>query len=66
MTFALFVVLGIALAVSVFSLGREMRIRKALEKLIRILLSRWRSHVHKNQSQDINAGDHINRSNTRL
>ena len=51
-SFAL-VVLGLALLAAVFALGREMRLRKALEKLLRILLSRWRTHVSKTQSQDV-------------
>ena len=36
------IVLVLALLATVFTLGREIRIRKALEKLLHILLSPWR------------------------
>jgi hypothetical protein len=45
----LLVVLAVALFASVFALGREMRLRKALEKLLHIVLSRWRVHVTRTQ-----------------
>jgi hypothetical protein len=43
MTILLLAVLAIALAASVLALSREMRLRKALEKLLRLILSRWRA-----------------------
>ena len=45
MTLFVLVVLALALLAAVFALSREMRLRKALEKLLRILLTRWRAHV---------------------
>jgi hypothetical protein len=60
-SFAL-VALGLALVAAVFALGREIRLRKALEKLLRILMSRWRAHVSKNHSPDVDRLDHTNRS----
>lgn len=66
MTSFVFIALGIALAVAVLAAGREMRLRKALEKLIRILLSRWRKDVSKSQSQDVGVVDHTVRRDTRL
>lgn len=53
MTSFAFVALGLALVAAVLALGREMRLRKALEKLIRNLLSRWRAHVSKTHDSDV-------------
>jgi hypothetical protein len=66
MTSFAFVVLGLALAAAVLALGRELRLRKALEKLLRILLSQWRAHVSKTQSQNVNPMDRDDRGDTRL
>jgi hypothetical protein len=52
MTTALLVALAFALVASVFALGREMRLRKALQKLLRVLMSRWRTHVSRTQTPD--------------
>ena len=48
MTSFVLVALGLALIVAVLALGRELRLRKALEKLLRILLSQWRAHRSTN------------------
>ena len=45
MAIVLFGVLAVALVSSALALAREMRLRKALEKLLQIILSRWRAHV---------------------
>jgi hypothetical protein len=66
MTSFVLVALGLALLVAVLALGRELRLRKALEKLIRILLSRWRAHVSKTQSKDVDPVDHTVRRDTWL
>jgi hypothetical protein len=44
--------LAFALVTSVLALGREMRLRKALEKLLHVLMSRWRAHVSRTQTLD--------------
>ncbi len=49
-TFAL-VALALALLAAVFAFGREIRLRRALEKLLHILLSRWRTHAAQSSSQ---------------
>ncbi len=41
------IALAIGLLASVFALGREIRLRRALEKLLHILLSRWRNRAAK-------------------
>ncbi len=66
MTYVLLTVLAIALAASVLALKREIRLRKALEKLLRILLSRWRKHVSKNESQVVDPLDPTDRRDPRL
>ena len=45
MTNVLLAALAAALVASVFALGREVRLRKALEILLQTILSRWRAHV---------------------
>jgi hypothetical protein len=57
MTSLAFVAIGIALVAAVLALGREMRIRRSLEKIVRILLSRWRAHVSKTHSKDVDSVD---------
>jgi hypothetical protein len=57
----LMAILAVALAASVLSLAREMRLRKALEKLLRILLSRWRSHVHKIGTKNPDVDNPVNK-----
>jgi hypothetical protein len=47
MTWFVTVVLALALLSAVFALGREIRLRRALEKLLHILLSRWRNHAEQ-------------------
>jgi hypothetical protein len=56
------VALALALAASVLALAREVRIRRALEKLLHILLSRWRAHVSKNDSTEVDPVDSDRRS----
>jgi hypothetical protein len=57
MNWFLVAALAIALVVSVLALAREMRLRKALEKLLRIILSRWRAHVIRSQPKDLEPRD---------
>ena len=52
MTTVLFAVLAFALVASVLALGREMRLRKSLEKLLHVLMSRWRAHVSRTETPD--------------
>jgi hypothetical protein len=44
MPFVLISVLAVALVACVVALAREIRIRKALEHLLSLILSRWRSN----------------------
>lgn len=46
------VVLALALLAAVFGLSRELRLRKALERLLRILLNHWRTNADQNQSEN--------------
>lgn len=45
-------VLALALFAAVLALGREIRLRRALEKLLHILLSRWRNHAAQRPNQN--------------
>ena len=58
---ALIISLAIALVVAVLALCREMRLRKTLERLLNIVLTRWRTHVSKNQANDLDPMDHTDR-----
>ncbi len=49
MTTVLLTALAAALGASIFTLGREVRLRKALEILLKTILSRWRAHVSKTE-----------------
>jgi hypothetical protein len=57
MTTALLAALAAALAASVFTLGREVRLRKALEILLKTILSRWRAHVSKTERTNLDGLD---------
>lgn len=46
------VVLSVALATSAVALAREIQLRKALQRLLSVLLSQWRAHVRKSQTPD--------------
>ena len=63
MTVIIPVTLALALATVVFALGREIRIRRALEKFLNLVLSRWRPHENvtklKIDSADRNADNSI-------
>jgi hypothetical protein len=61
MTNVLLTILSIALVASALALAREVRLRKAVEKLLRIILSRWRSYGLKNSNVD----NHDHPSNSR-
>ena len=39
--------LALALVLTVVALGRQVRLRRALEKLLRVVLARWRTHAQK-------------------
>ena len=59
MTTVLLAALAVALVVSVFALGREMRLRKALETLLKTILSRWRAHVSKTERTNLDSVDRV-------
>jgi hypothetical protein len=44
--------LALALVLTVLALVRQVRLRRALEKLLRVVLSRWRSHAENEFPQD--------------
>jgi hypothetical protein len=58
MTIALLTALAAALITTVFALSRQIRIRKALEKLLQTILSRWRAHGSKTQDTDVDRTIH--------
>ena len=53
MTIALIAALASALVASVFALRREVRLRKAVEKLLQTILSKWRAHGSKSNDSDV-------------
>ena len=57
MAIVLFGVLAVALVSSALALAREMRLRKALEKLLQIILSRWRAHVSTIDAKEVDSVD---------
>jgi hypothetical protein len=57
MTIVLFGALAVALVASAYALAREMRLRKALEKLLQIILSRWRAHVSTIDAKEVGSVD---------
>ena len=61
------VVFALALLAAVIALSRAIRLRKALEKLLHILLSRWRHHGMQNKDYPPNpAADSVTTPDTRL
>jgi hypothetical protein len=59
-------VLMFALVAAVLALCREVRLRKALERLLQLVLNRWRSHVSKFQNADCDRMDRLNDPDERL
>jgi hypothetical protein len=59
-------VLMFALVAAVLALCREVRLRQALERLLQIVLNRWRSHVSRFQDADCDAVDPLNNPDERL
>jgi hypothetical protein len=57
MTNVLVAALAAALVASVLALGREVRLRKALEILLQTILSRWRAHVSNTQRTNVDFSD---------
>ena len=57
MAIVLFGALAVSLVASAFALAREVRLRKALEKLLRIIISRWRTHVSTNKAKNMDSAD---------
>ncbi len=55
--------LALGLVAATFALAREIRLRKALEKLLQLLLTRWRSHVSQTRPPDL---DPTTRADDRL
>jgi hypothetical protein len=60
MTKLVIAVLAFALVATVLALCREMRLRRALERLLQIVLNRWRSHVSKSHTADRDPVDRDN------
>ena len=52
--------LALALVLTVLALVRQVRLRRALEKLLRVILSRWRSHAQTEFTQDPNSSGRRN------
>jgi hypothetical protein len=52
MNFSLVAALSAALVACVLALAREMRLRRALQRLLAVILTRWRTHLAKPQSPD--------------
>jgi hypothetical protein len=61
MTTVLLAALAAALVAAVLALGREVRLRKALEILLQTILSRWRAHVTKTEQTKLDQLDCTNR-----
>jgi hypothetical protein len=59
-------VLMFALVAAVLALCREVRLRRALQRLLQIVLNRWRAHVSKFEVDDRDAVDRLNDSDKRL
>jgi hypothetical protein len=59
-------VLMFALVAAVLALCREVRLRRALQRLLQLVLNRWRSHGSKFQDADRDAVDRLNRPDSRL
>jgi hypothetical protein len=57
MTLVLIVVLVLALFAAVFALAREIRLRKALMRMLQHLLFQWRVHDTKQNSQHRSSRD---------
>ena len=57
MNHMLVAVLALALVIAVLVLIRETKLRRALQKLLQIILSNWRSHANKTSNDDA-AGRH--------
>jgi hypothetical protein len=62
MTLLLVCVLAFALLATVFGLSRELRLRKALERLLHLLLNHRRTHAKKKEgnTQDCPTADSHN------
>jgi hypothetical protein len=50
-------VLALALGATILALTREIRLRRTLEKLVRLLLSRWRINGSPNNSNRVDPPD---------
>ena len=59
-------VLAFALVATVLALSREVRLRKALQRLLQIVLNRWRSHASKFQTADRDSVDRLHDPDERL
>ena len=57
MTVLVIAVLAFALVATVLALCREVRLRKALERLLQIVLSRWKNHASKIKPTDYDSMD---------
>lgn len=52
------IALSIALVAAVFALCREIRLRKALARLLNLILERWRRHGEIPPTQHPSTSDH--------
>jgi len=66
MTVLVIAVLAFALVATVLALCREMRLRKALKRLLRLVLSRWRAHASQTKPIDYDSMDRTSDSDERL
>jgi hypothetical protein len=66
MTVLIIAALAFALAATVLALCREVRVRKALERLLQLVLNRWRSHASKSHTLDRDSVDRLDDRDERL
>jgi hypothetical protein len=57
MTAVVITALLFALVATVLALCREVRLRKALQRLLQIVLTRWRIHATKSTTNSIDTAD---------
>ncbi|MCH8047138.1 MAG: hypothetical protein IID44_25835 [Planctomycetes bacterium] len=60
MTMFLLASLALALVLTVVAMVRQARLRRALEKFLRVILTHWRSHArnHDTPNSDASRGGH--------
>ncbi len=58
--------LVVSLVATALALCREIRLRQALQKLVGLLLTRWRTHIARTQQTDADSHVDDNRHDQRL